>query len=264
MYKYLFLICIGIIIFILLNHIDTFNISSQFNVDFSMIQSNKVVNCPAGLTSCRDRLNAQGGSCALIGLLQLINILGLHFHTETYGYIQSLLEPPVYDRNIVDILLHLQLNENMHRILVLNGLNSNVDVVVVNEHDDTDLLSKVEGNKVYLVALDVNFDKEYLLKNGINSDNFGHLFLVYRKKIMTFDGLIDLFYIIDGCTENVIELPCNSTNPEYNLYDDIINIFCELFIENFSQLEDSLIIISSLFRIFKYRRSRNECSSTRV
>ena len=76
MLKYILFLTIGIIIFILLNQNENFNIGNQFLTDLHQIESNRDVACPSEAESCRQSLMDSGGACALLQLLKLYAIQG--------------------------------------------------------------------------------------------------------------------------------------------------------------------------------------------
>ena len=74
MLKYIIFLTIGIIIFILLNQNENFNIGNQFLTDLQQIENIRVVAYPPEAESCRQLLMDRGGACALFQLLKLYAI----------------------------------------------------------------------------------------------------------------------------------------------------------------------------------------------
>ena len=85
MNKYLVFICFGILLFILWNKIDKFNISSQFNIPNLDFSSGTEYACPADILRCLQCMQEEDRPCVLNSFLNLLYLI-------TYGDIDTVFQ----------------------------------------------------------------------------------------------------------------------------------------------------------------------------
>ena len=219
---YILFLTIGIIIFILLNQNENFNIGNQFSTALSQIESNTDVACPPEAESCRESLMDSGGACALLQLLKLYAIQGEEITQEELQIIVGIYEKGTSRDDTLEVLNILgNTGKSMMNILHRNdigrsGIECNlVDLVDIDYKADVKTAHKnlneyLVINKLYLASINLQF-QEGAYPPEPSKVGVGHAFLIYKD--INPDKQI-VYYIFDGCSPNLDTIVSTDNNAD--------------------------------------------------
>lgn len=242
MLKYILFLTIGILIFILLNHNENFNIGNQFLTDIDQIRSTSISFyldldvCPSELKSCIQLLRDRGGACALLQLLKLYAIQEEEITSDELDNIVRIYNLGSTRKNVLEVLNILGKNgESMKKILDRSGINtSSVECVSVNlAHISLTPSSSnvtaykildeyLEYNKLYMAYMNLKFHAGAYPPEPSKVDA-GHSFFIY-KNINQDEQII--YTIFDGCNPDLyVIISTDNDNNIYNIYSYWITKF---------------------------------------
>jgi len=210
MLKYLCFIILGIVLFLLWNHINRFSIGNQYSLEpdpitilldmFYKICRNENICVDMGFDECYRQMSAGGGSCQLNTVLGLYNVLGIPFRPEDRKFINSFGNKLKLHMN--DIYDYLTNRPSMRPLLVQNNLNPRMMVYNKPFND----LSK---NKLYPTYIGFSSrvperSFEFIHSNGMTlSLNYGHNLLMYKTDFNGLQSFRDNIPPIDTCDEEL-------------------------------------------------------------
>jgi len=293
MNKYLVFICFGILLFILWNKIDKFNISSQFDITDLNFDGGISYECPVDIRDCLQCMDDAGRPCVLISFLNLLNII-------TNGEIDT-----VFHRNpdFLGMLTNLQMRQPItfyqdtlgnfpSNLLDDFNLDSGEDnVSIIKFKDQTRLYNTrnrlisidsmlpqnkilkdhIEINKIYIATIYILYYDTYdngsfimLSQNRLPSpekfteEDFQHTFLLYRTE--------DTLYLINSAFSELnvnsftTQINCNVTDDGKDIINDITNYF--LFDGRWDSGRSRKVWGYRLLTLYKFKSKTNECAVT--
>jgi len=272
MYKYLFLICFGIIIFILLNQKDTFNISSQFVVKYSDIENARANS--SEILSLDDRIKQSYFSCSVQIFQQILNFLKIELTVTQMEELQGILNQ---DPNNIELT-----REQIIRLRdILIDLHMQIATQIELTNDDTSLNIRDKRLKISMLQMDhmditgliASLESPNELTEQEKQDLTQQLLQTEDPNIYPPKGIEieDKFELIRILNKNPDQILINAMRHLYNSlsstkklskYSNLSNEYNPILIENDTQLknllEDKKLYLATLNLTFNRDIGRND------
>ncbi len=222
MYKYIFFVVLGILIYLYYNRNDNFSVGGQITQSIEQLESmarriamgiedpSQKLCAISGVGQCQLEQDRLGGSCSINALAGLV-YTSASFTTEYQEYLNRLGAEIMHNEQLLNAYRCVMNMRNMVDTLVSNNLNPRRTGFVNSENKLLDLNRDISilYNRLYMLFL--------RFKPNLNIVMGNHYFLIYRITKRKLGRLLEFM------NENQILYDDDDPNNGYMKYDEILH-----------------------------------------